>query len=180
MELTVISKKRYDELTQAITAMQEQLTAMQNSNNQLAEIAFDENKFTQELLERCEHAAEVAARDAVDVDEIANEVAEQIDIDSEVERYVDRMDLVTGDDVQDHIRDYISDEDMLNRNEIDELIQESLEDFKASIINEVINAITSKLTAKENHHANNDRDTSIQVSGVNGHSQTESNGTLNT
>jgi hypothetical protein len=91
------------------------------------------------------------------------------------------MDLVGRDDIEDMISEHMCNNySFVESGDVEVMISDELERFKSDIINEVIKAITNKLTGKELHHANNDRDTSIQVSGVNGHSQTESNGTLNT
>jgi len=53
MEITIISKARYDQLINSIKNLETHLNAIESNNNQLAEIAFDESKFTDMLLERC-------------------------------------------------------------------------------------------------------------------------------
>lgn len=197
MELTVINKRRYDELVGKITNLEleiakahTQLEAIQNSNNQLAEIAFDECKFTDALLARCEEAAREAAKDAIDIDDIASDVVDRLDISEDVERAIQRMDFQTGDEVNNRIEDYINDNDILNSSEVESAIEDyvssnsimseddvesmleaALDDFKDDIIKEVIQAITNKLTAKENDNANNSRDNGLHISGTDTTSQ---------
>jgi len=197
MELTVMNKRRYDELVGKITNLEleiakahTQLEAIQNSNNQLAEIAFDECKFTDALLARCEEAAREAAKDAIDIDDIASDVVDRLDISEDVERAIQRMDFQTGDEVNNRIEDYINDNDILNSSEVESAIEDyvssnsimseddvesmleaALDDFKDDIIKEVIQAITNKLTAKENDNANNSRDNGLHISGTDTTSQ---------
>jgi len=200
MDITVISKARYDQLVNDIKNLEaqiamanSQLKAIQDSNNQLAEIAFDENRFTQDLMDKVWENAERAAKEEmerIDVDEIASEVVDRMDISEDVERAVNRLGCVTGDDINDKIEDFINDNCILNSSEIDdaieqyvdnrdfierddvqEMIEEALDSFKDDIVREVIQAITNKLTAKENDHANNDRDDSLHISGTHTESQ---------
>ena len=200
MELTVMNKRRYDELVGKITNLEleiakahTQLEAIQDSNNQLAEIAFDECKFTDALLERCEEAAREAAKDAIDIDDIASDVVDRLDISEDVERAIQRMDFQTGDEVNNRIEDYINDNDILNssnvesaiedyvssngimtEDDVESMLEAALDDFKDDIIKEVIQAITSKLTAKENDNANNSRDNGLHISGTDTTSQAAS------
>lgn len=200
MELTVINKRRYDELVGKITNLEleiakahTQLEAIQYSNNQLAEIAFDECKFTDALLERCEEAAREAAKDAIDIDDIASDVVDRLDISEDVERAIQRMDFQTGDEVNNRIEDYINDNDILNssnvesaiedyvssnsimsEDDVESMLETALDDFKDDIIKEVIQAITNKLTAKENDNANNSRDNGLHISGTDTTSQAAS------
>ncbi len=73
MELTVMNKRRYDELIGKITNLETeiaiahtQLKAIESNNNQLAEIAFDESRFTQQLLDKVDDVAREAAKDAIE------------------------------------------------------------------------------------------------------------------
>lgn len=198
MELTVMNKRRYDELVGKITNLEleianahTQLRAIQDSNNELADIAFDENKFTQQLLERCEDAAREAAKDAIDIDDIASEVSDNLDVSEDVERAVDRLGVVTSDEVNDKIEEYVNDNNILNsdevesviedyittnynfvdRSDVEDMIADALNDFKDAITKEVIQAITNKLIAKENDNANNSRDNGLHISGTDTASQ---------
>lgn len=168
-------------------------TTMQN----FADIAFDDNKFTQELLSRCEEAAEQAAKDAIDIDDIASDVANNIDISEDVQRAVERLDLIDEDKVNDMIQDYINDNNILNTDEVEEVVSDYVErncdfvekdvtdqlhddiqelkremqDMKQEIIDAVVQTLINKLTAKENDHATNNRSDSVQISGTNGQGQ---------
>jgi hypothetical protein len=211
MELTVMNKRRYDELVGKITNLEleiakahTQLEAIQNSNNQLAEIAFDECKFTDALLARCEEVAAEAAKDAIDIDEIASEVGNNLDISDDVERAVNNLECITkddlnekvdslvtryirdnnildGDEVESAIEDYMSsnwdfvESDVTDdlRSDLDEL-RDEMNTLKETIVLEVIQAITSKLTAKENDDANNSRDSGLHISGTDTTSQAAS------
>lgn len=190
MELTVMTKAKFDALTKRIASIEEQVTALHTCNNQLAEIAFDENKFTDALLARCEEAAREAAKEEIDVDDIANDVANQIDLSEDIQRAIDRMDFQTGDEVNDKIEDYINDNSILNAGEVDDAIGEyinsnysfiesdvtdelrsdldelrdEMDTLKETIVLEVLQLIANKLTGKDTHNANNDRDDSLQIS----------------
>lgn len=188
-----------------INKLEEQLTNMQNTHNHLADIAFDEGKFTEFLMDKVDEAAREAARDTIDIDEIAERAAGEIDISDEVERCVGRLDLVS----EDRLDSALDSRDYKNESEVEELIEnyieyncdfasksdfhdymttdeieERLEEIKEEIIDEVVDkvvaAIVSKLTGKEIHHATDSRDHSIQVSGVNGSSEAPSNGISHT
>ena len=202
MELTVMNKRRYDELVGKITNLEleiakahTQLEAIQNSNNQLAEIAFDESKFTDALLERCEEAAREAAKDAIDIDDIASEISNNhhLDVSDDVDRalrdkdFVDEdsvSDLITSyirdnsimddSDVESAIEDYVSSNGIMTEDDVESMLEAALDDFKDDIIKEVIQAITSKLTAKENDNANNSRDNGLHISGTDTTSQAAS------
>lgn len=208
MELTVINKRRYDELVGKITNLEleiakahTQLEAMQNSNNQLAEIAFDENKFTDMLLDRCEEAAREAAKDAIDIDDIASEVSNSLDISEDVERAVDNLGCVTKDDLDEKIDSlvgrYIRDNNILDSDEVESAIEnymssnwdfvesdvtddlrsdldelrDEMDTLKETIVLEVLQLIANKLTAKENDNANNSRDNGLHISGTDTASQ---------
>ena len=208
MELTVINKRRYDELVGKITNLEleiakahTQLEAMQNSNNQLADIAFDENKFTDMLLDRCEEAAREAAKDAIDIDDIASEVSNSLDISEDVERAVDNLGCVTKDDLDEKIDSlvgrYIRDNNILDSDEVESAIEnymssnwdfvesdvtddlrsdldelrDEMSTLKETIVLEVLQLIANKLTAKENDDANNNRDNGLHISGTDTASQ---------
>jgi hypothetical protein len=184
--------------------MNEVVTNQTTTMNHFAEIAFDENKFTQALLERCEGAAREAAEEAIDMDEISREVMGNLDIRDEVEAVTDRLQLVNRDTVDDLIESYVSDNNLLDSDEVEDVvadyishncdyvekdvtdelhdeIQELKREIKAlkeSIAQDVVQLIANKLTGKELHHANQDRDTSVQISGTNGGSKAESDGLL--
>jgi gamma-glutamyl:cysteine ligase YbdK (ATP-grasp superfamily) len=102
------------------------MRAMEQTNNQLVDIAFDENKFTQQLLDRVDETAREAARDSVDAEEIARDAAGFVDVSDDVERCIERMGLQTRDDVNDLIRDYINDESIPTMSEVEDLIEEHL------------------------------------------------------
>jgi cell division protein FtsB len=192
MELTVMNKRRYDALIGKITNLETeiaiahtQLKAIQDSNNQLAEIAFDENRFTQQLLDKVEETAREVARDTVDIDDIVSEVQDNIDVSEDVERAVGRLDLVDSDKVNDKIQDFINDSDILDsgaveslvadylstndyleRSDAESMIEEAVTDLKETIVREVLQLIANKLTGKDTHHDNNDRDRSLHLSGT--------------
>lgn len=201
MELTVMTKAKFDALTKRIASIEEQVTALHTCNNQLAEIAFDENKFTDALLARCEEAAREAAKEEIDVDDIANDVANQIDLSEDVERAVENLGCITKDDLNDKIdnciENYISDNNILDSDEVEsaiddyvrhncdfvesdvtddlrveiEELQHELQTLKETIVLEVLQLIANKLTGKDTHNANNDRDNSLQISGTDTTSQ---------
>ena len=104
-----------------------QLRAIQDSNNQLAEIAFDENRFTDQLMSRVDDLARESARDSIDVDDIASEVVDRLDISEDVERCVGRMDLVGEDKVNDMVEEYINDNNLLNSDEVEEVVASYVE-----------------------------------------------------
>lgn len=139
-------------------------TTMQN----FADIAFDDNKFTQELLSRCEEAAERAAKDAIDIDDIASDVANNLDVSEDVQRAVERLDLIDEDKVNDMIQDYINDNNILNTDEVEEVVSDyverncdfvekgDVEDMVHRLVGEslkghadyIVQLIANKLTAK--------------------------------
>jgi len=211
MELTVMNKRRYDELVGKITNLEleiakahTQLEAIQNSNNQLAEIAFDECKFTDALLARCEEAAAEAAKDAIDIDEIASEVSNNLDISDDVERIVNNLECITKDDLDEKVDSlvtrYIRDNNILDSDEVESTVEDyirhncdfvesdvtddlrsdidelrdEMDTLKETIVLEVLQLIANKLTAKENDNANNSRDNGLQISGTDTTSQAAS------
>jgi hypothetical protein len=226
-EGVIATLKKVDDLETQVALANSQLRAMHEANNQLADIAFDENKFTQELLKRvedlaCETAKDIAD-DATDIDNLAHEVCNRIDITERVERVAESLDFVNGDKVNDLVEEYINDNNLLNTDEVEEVVSDYLEtndyqtesdvesllenyladnnflnqDDVETVIDEKVNEVIDERTEsvarriakqeivklihevlhavvgtpqliKENSHANNDRDTSIQVSGTNG------------
>ena len=184
--------------------MNEVVTNHTITMNHFAEIAFDENKFTQALLERCEGAAREAAEEAIDLDTITRDVAGSIDVADDVALYADRLHLVSRDTVNDIVEEYVNDNNLLNADEVEDIvsdyishncdyvekdvtdelhdeIQELKREIKAlkeSIAQDVVQLIANKLTGKELHHANDSRDTSVQISGTNGSGKAESDGLL--
>jgi hypothetical protein len=211
MELTVMNKRRYDELVGKITNLEleiakahTQLEAIQNSNNQLAEIAFDECKFTDALLNRCEEAAREAAKDAIDFDDIASDVVDRLDISEDVERAVGNLGCVTKDDLDEKVDSlvgrYIRDNNILDSDEVESAIEnymssnwdfvesdvtddlrsdldelkDEMDTLKETIVLEVLQLIANKLTAKENDDANNSRDNGLHISGTDTTSQAAS------
>ena len=181
MELTVMNKRRYDELVGKITNVETeialahtQLKAIQDSNNQLAEIAFDENKFTQQLLNKVDDVAQEAAKDAIDIDDIAREVLDNLDISEDVERAVSNMDLTTEDKVNDLISDYISDNSIMDsddvdsaiddylqsnnyveRSDVEDIVREAVAELKEEIMLEILQLIANKLTVKDTYNLTN-------------------------
>jgi hypothetical protein len=211
MELTVINKRRYDELVGKITNLELEiakahthLNAIESNNNQLAEIAFDESKFTDMLLERCEEAAREAAKDVIDIDDIASEVSNNLDVSEDVERAVDNLGCVTKDDLDEKVDSlvgrYIRDNNILDSDEVESAIEnymssnwdfvesdvtddlrsdldelkDEMDTLKETIVLEVLQLIANKLTAKENDDANNSRDNGLHISGTDTTSQTAS------
>jgi hypothetical protein len=197
MEITIISKARYDQLINSIKNLETHLNAIESNNNQLAEIAFDESKFTDMLLERCEETAREAAKDAIDLDDIATDVVDRMDVSEDVERVVDRMSLVTKDTVNDLVEEYVNDNNLLNTDEVEEVVddyirhncdfvesdvtdelrsdidelRDMVDTLKETIVLEVLQLIANKLTAKENDNANNSRDNKLHISGTDTTSQ---------
>ncbi len=181
MEITVMNKRRYDELVGKITNVETeialahtQLKAIQDSNNQLAEIAFDENRFTQQLLDKVDDVAREAAKDAVDTDEIVSEVQDNIDISEDVERAVSNMDLTTEDRVNDMISNYISDNSILDsddvesaiadylqsndyveRSDVEDIVRDAVAELKEEIMLEILQLIANKLTVKDTYNLTN-------------------------
>ena len=197
MEITIISKARYDQLINSIKNLETHLNAIESNNNQLAEIAFDESKFTDMLLERCEETAREAAKDAIDLDDIATDVVDRMDVSEDVERVVDRLSLVTKDTVNDLVEEYVNDNNLLNTDEVEEVVddyirhncdfvesdvtdelrsdidelRDMVDTLKETIVLEVLQLIANKLTAKENDNANNSRDNGLHISGTDTTSQ---------
>lgn len=194
MELTIMSKKRYDELLTQIRNLetqtafvQSQLTAMQDSNNHLADIAFDENKFTNALLDKVEEVArEVAKHEVQDIDteEIAREAVEFIDVRAAVDEMMARSEYLTRDDVSDIVDDCVGSLNLVNEDEAEDLIEnhiaencgfvekdvtdqlhedirelrKEMQEMKQEIINAVIEVLINKLTGKEIDHADNNHE----------------------
>ena len=208
MELTVMNKRRYDELVGKITNLELEiakahthLNAIESNNNQLAEIAFDESKLTDILLARCEEAAAEAAKDAIDIDDIASEVSNNLDISEDVERAVDNLGCVTKDDLDEKIDSlvgrYIRDNNILDSDEVESTVEtyirhscdfvesdvtddlrsdldelrDEMDTLKETIVLEVLQLIANKLTTKENDNANNSGDNGLQISGTDTASQ---------
>jgi len=222
MEITVITKAKYDALLAQIKLLNDavaftqnetaniknletqvsmlagQIKAIQDSNNELAEIAFDEARFTDVVLSKVDDLAREAARDSIDIDDIASEVANNIDLSEDVQRAVERMDFQTGDEVNDRIQDYINSEGLVNEGQVEDLIsdylhendyvekdvtdqlhnditelRQEMQEMKQDIIDSVIQTLINKLTAKENDHATGNHDYSLQVSGAANQSERE-------
>lgn len=173
MELTVLTKAKHDALLAQIQTLQfdvnnlttqiamanSQLHAIQNCNNQLAEIAFDENKFTQQLMDRVEEVARKTAKDAIDLDDIANEVQDNIDTSEDVQRCIDRMDLVTEDKVNDIVEEYVNDNNLLDTDEVEEvvedylrnndyLVRDDVEDVVRDVVNEIVDERTENVARR--------------------------------
>lgn len=199
LEGVIATLKKVNDIETQVALVNSQLRAMQDSNNQLAEIAFDENKFTQQLLDKVDEVARESARDTIDVDDIAEEVRNTMDVSEDVARCVERLGCVTSDDVNDAISDYMNDNDYKTESEVEDLIenylnyndyicksdvqdliQEEITDLEEQIATRVLQLIANKLTGKDTHHANNtyQNDHSLQLSGTIGQSQAESNGSL--
>lgn len=208
MELTVISKKRFEQLNDAIKNLENQinmaniqLKAIQDSNNQLAEIAFDEARFTDVILDKVDETAREAARDCIDIDEIANQAAGEIDVSDAVESYAERYGLLTSDSLNDTLDskgyleesevetlieqyiDYNCDfvdksdlHDYMDSKEIEERLDEIKEEIVEELVDKVVAAIVNKLTGKENTNAQDNRDSGIHISGVIAQGATGSNG----
>jgi hypothetical protein len=195
----------------SVSALRAEMDMMHNDHKQMsdmvqnhaktmqefADIAFDENKFTQALLDKVEETAREAAKDTIDISDIASEVQDNIDISEDVERYVDRLGCVGEDKVSDMIQDYITENNILNSDEVEEVVdaylsrgdyitredveslvedavKQALENAEERIMNSILYVIANKLTGKETNHANNNRDHSVQVSGTNGQGEARS------
>lgn len=199
MELTVMNKKRYDELMKRIGELEtqtalahSQLRAIQESNNQLAEIAFDEARFTDVVMEKVDDLAREAARDEIDADQIARDAASYVElpelVDEDkveylIERYVSRYSLVSESEAEDLISDYVENNcDYVEKDVTDTLhddiqeLKEELRALKDDIVLEVLQLIANKLTGKDTHHANNNRDHGLYISGTLNNSEATSHG----
>ena len=124
-----------NQLDARIKKMEEQMTAMQQANNQLADIAFDENRFTQQLLEKVDDTARETAKEELEsrIDDIAREVPQYIDSDDICERVMDTLDVTRlarevadtntfTDRLDDKIEQVLCDSNILNGDEVDEAI----------------------------------------------------------
>jgi hypothetical protein len=201
MEITIISKARYDQLINSIKNLETHLNAIESNNNQLAEIAFDESKFTDMLLERCEETAREAAKDAIDIDDIASEVSNNLDISDDVERIVNNLECITKDDLDEKVdllvTRYIRENNLADGDEVESIVEncinhncdfvesdvtdelrsdidelrDMVDTLKETIVLEVLQLIANKLTAKENDNANNSRDNGLHISGTDTTSQ---------
>ena len=201
MEITIISKARYDQLINSIKNLETHLNAIESNNNQLAEIAFDESKFTDMLLERCEETAREAAKDAIDIDDIASEVSNNLDISDDVERIVNNLECITKDDLDEKVdllvTRYIRENNLADGDEVESIVEncinhncdfvesdvtdelrsdidelrDMVDTLKETIVLEVLQLIANKLTAKENDNANNSRDNKLHISGTDTTSQ---------
>jgi len=131
LEGVIATLKRVDDIEAQVALANANLRAMQESNNQLAEIAFDENKFTQALLDKVDEVAREVARTEVqdiDIDEIARETAQYVDITDEVQRHVERLGCVSEGDVGDIVEDRINSYDYMNETEVEDLLENYLSD----------------------------------------------------
>lgn len=216
MELTVLTKKRYDELLAQIKLLNDavaftqneiagiknletqvalahsQLRAIQDSNNQLAEIAFDEARFTDVVMEKVDELAREAARDEIDADQIARDAASYVElpelVDEDkveylIERYVSRYSLVSESEAEDLISDYVENNcDYVEKDVTDTLhdeiqeLKEELRALKDDLVVEILQLIANKLTGKDTHHANNNRDHGLYISGTLNNSEATSHG----
>jgi uncharacterized protein YozE (UPF0346 family) len=207
MELTVISKARYDALTSKLAELETQVAlvhsmmrAQEETNNQLADIAFDENKFTQQLLDKVDDVAREAARDCIDTDEIAREASQYVELGDEVQRHVERLGCVDEDKVSDLVEEYINDNNLTNMSEVEDAISDYLEnndyversdviDIVQEEVNEMIDERTENVARrvvkeeiaklihkliKENTDATDSRDSSLHLSGTNGEGEARS------
>lgn len=135
MDITLISKARFDALMQDIKNLEAQiqmahtqLKAMQETNNNFADIAFDENRFTDELLSRCEEVAREAAKEEIDTDDIADEAARKVDLSDAIEEYISNdTSILTKDSVEDMISEYINDNNLLNTDEVEEVVSDYIQ-----------------------------------------------------
>ena len=142
MELANVIANGFNALEARIKSLEEQLTAMQQANNQLTDIAFDENRFTQQLLEKVDDTAREAVKESLDYDEIAREmtqyVDDMVDVDSLSERVMDNLDTARlarevaetnafTDALDDKIERVLCDSNILNADEVDEAIGDYIE-----------------------------------------------------
>lgn len=158
MDITLISKARFDALMQDIKNLEAQiqmahtqLKAMQETNNNFADIAFDENRFTDELISRCEDAAREAAKEEIDTDDIADEAARRVDVSDAVYEYMsndtsiltkDDLDEALDDkgyqdamDVEGLIESYLTDNcDFVEKDALDSAIEEKVEEELDALI----------------------------------------------
>ena len=135
MDITLISKARFDALMQDIKNLEAQiqmahtqLKAMQETNNNFADIAFDENRFTDELLSRCEEVAREAAKEEIDTDDIADEAARKVDLSDAIDEYISNdTSILTKDYLEDKISEYISDNNILDSNEVEDVVSDYIQ-----------------------------------------------------
>lgn len=142
-----------------IPVLEEKMEAMMSANNQLADMAFDENRFTQELLERCENAAREAAEESINIDEIVGEVHINLDISEDVHRIVDRMDFVDENRVEEIVSNKLSDEDFQTESQVEDLIinflhdndyitRDDTEDVVQDVVNEMVDERTENVARR--------------------------------
>jgi hypothetical protein len=114
--------------------------------------------------------------DLIDADKVNDMIEEYVndnnllntdEVESVVEDFLHNHDYITRDDVEDVVNDFVAD-----------AVKEVVADMKQEIVFEVLQLIANKLTGKDTHHANDSRNTSIQVSGTNGQGEATSNGAL--
>lgn len=135
MDITLISKARFDALMQDIKNLEAQiqmahtqLKAMQETNNNFADIAFDENRFTDALITRCEDAAREAAKEEIDVDDISDEAARKVDLSDAIDEYISNdTSILTKDYLEDKISEYISDNNILDSDEVEEVVSDYIQ-----------------------------------------------------
>lgn len=97
-----------------IAQLEAKLEAIANSNNQLADIAFDENRFTEWLLNKVDEVARESAKEEVDVDEIAREAAQYVDLD---------------DNITDAVDSELNHRNVLTRSEVEDVVKETVEEY---------------------------------------------------
>ena len=171
LEGLIATIQKVDDLETQVALANANLRAMQETNNQLADIAFDENKFTQALMDKVEEVAREAAEDKVNDNNLLN----SSEVESAIEDYLSDNDYVERSDVIDIVQEEVNQViDERTENVARRIAKEVMEQTETRIINSILYIIDNKLTAKENDHANNDRDTSIQVSGTNGQGEARS------
>lgn len=145
--------KKIPQLESQLTELNAITTNMQETNNQLADIAFDENKFTQAFLDKVEEVARETARDTIDMDQIASEVQDNIDVSEDVHRIVDRMGVVCKDEVNDLVEEYVNDNNLLNTDEVESVIEDHLQtndyiqrDDVEDVVRDVVNDMVDERT----------------------------------
>lgn len=159
LEGVVSLLKKIPEMESHIALANSQLRAMQETNNQLADIAFDENKFTQAFLDKVEEVARETAKDEIDMDDITTYVQDNIDVSEDVRRIIDRMDLISEDKVNDMVEEYVNDNNLLNTDEVESVIDDYMQnndylqrDDVEDVVRDVVNEIVDERTENVARH----------------------------
>ena len=135
-------ENRIIDLDESLSALEDEIEALKLdmvSNDSLSEKVDTvvENKLDRYDLSKLDDLSEIADK----VDEISD-VVDNYDFDefmteSQLEDYLDRSELVSYDDLSDHISDYINDEGLVREIDLEDCVNDSLHDTKKEIIEQV-------------------------------------------